>query len=196
MSIEHTPPSTYILRELHDVAIPDSVSWMPQTIGWKIVGMALALIGLYVGYRLALSWWHNRYRKEALRALMLLDARDKNSAEQAFKIIKVVIRYLDSRNANLFGQAYLERLNSYCPNSPKTAKLFNDDLASLWMQSLINPRLTLTLDQRLEVIQKSISWLKRHKRPALANEVQSIEVKTKAMQFKVVNTKRGESNDV
>ncbi|WP_154215052.1 DUF4381 family protein, partial [Vibrio parahaemolyticus] len=32
-----TPPSTYILRELHDVAVPPSVSWYPQTIGWKIL---------------------------------------------------------------------------------------------------------------------------------------------------------------
>ena len=31
MAQTHTPPSTYILRDLHDVAVPESVSWLPQT---------------------------------------------------------------------------------------------------------------------------------------------------------------------
>ncbi|MCZ8485299.1 DUF4381 domain-containing protein, partial [Vibrio lentus] len=46
MAVEHTPPSTYILRDLHDVAIPESVSWMPQTIGWKILGVILLLVAI------------------------------------------------------------------------------------------------------------------------------------------------------
>lgn len=49
MTIQHTPPSTYILRELHDVAVPESVSWLPQTVGWKV----LAIIG---GAGAALHW--------------------------------------------------------------------------------------------------------------------------------------------
>ncbi|MEZ9309512.1 DUF4381 domain-containing protein, partial [Vibrio cyclitrophicus] len=99
-------PSTYILRELHDVAIPDSVSWAPQTMGWKIFGVILLLVAIYLAYRLAQRWWNNRYRQEALKELMLLDARDKNSTERTFKVLKVVLRYLDNSNAKLFGQAY------------------------------------------------------------------------------------------
>ncbi len=38
MTVEHTPPSTYINYANCDVAIPESVSWVPQTIGWKILG--------------------------------------------------------------------------------------------------------------------------------------------------------------
>ncbi|HDM8140995.1 TPA: DUF4381 domain-containing protein, partial [Vibrio harveyi] len=61
----HTPPSTYILRELHDVAVPESVSWVPQTIGWKILAVIGAIVLMYLGYRLLHHWWDNRYRKEA-----------------------------------------------------------------------------------------------------------------------------------
>lgn len=89
MTVEHTPPSTYILRELHDVAIPNSVSWAPQTIGWKILGVILLLAALYLAYRLALRWWNNRYRKEALNELMLLDARDINSLSRLLKCLKL-----------------------------------------------------------------------------------------------------------
>lgn len=167
MSVEHTPPSTYILRELHDVAIPDCVSWAPQTIGWKILGVILLLVAIYLAYRLAQKWWNNRYRKEALQELMVLDARDKNSTERTFKVLKVVLRYLDSSNAKLFGQAYVNRLNAYLPVSANTSEnsnaFFADEVSELWMQSLIDPNVRLSFEQRLEVIQTAMMWLKLHK---------------------------------
>jgi len=167
MAVEHTPPSTYILRELHDVAIPDSVSWAPQTIGWKILGVILLLVAIYLAYRLAQKWWNNRYRKEALQELMILDARDKNSTERTFKVLKVVLRYLDSSNAKLFGQAYVNRLNAYLPVSANTSEnsnaFFADEISELWMQSLIDPNVRLSFEQRLEVIQTAMMWLKCHK---------------------------------
>ncbi|MEZ8654465.1 DUF4381 domain-containing protein [Vibrio splendidus] len=167
MVVEHTPPSTYILRELHDVAIPNSVSWAPQTIGWKILGVILLLVAIYLAYRLAQRWWNNRYRKEALQELVLLDARDKNSTERTFKVLKVVLRYLDSSNAKLFGQAYVNRLNAYLPVSANTREncnaFFADEVSELWMQSLIDPNVRLSFEQRLEVIQTAMMWLKLHK---------------------------------
>ncbi|MEZ8512021.1 DUF4381 domain-containing protein [Vibrio splendidus] len=167
MAVEHTPPSTYILRELHDVAIPDSVSWAPQTIGWKILGVILLLVAIYLAYRLAQKWWNNRYRKEALQELMILDARDKHSTERTFKVLKVVLRYLDSSNAKLFGKAYVNRLNAYLPVSANTSEnsnaFFADEVSELWMQSLIDPNVRLSFEQRLEVIQTAMMWLKLHK---------------------------------
>ncbi|OEE86357.1 DUF4381 domain-containing protein [Vibrio crassostreae] len=167
MAVEHTPPSTYILRELHDVAIPDIVSWAPQTNGWKILGVILLLVAIYLAYRLALRWWNNRYRKEALQELMVLDARDKNSTERTFKVLKVVLRYLDSSNAKLFGQAYVNRLNAYLPVSANTSEnsnaFFADEVSELWMQSLIDSNVRLSFEQRLEVIQTAMMWLKLHK---------------------------------
>ncbi|WP_135456870.1 DUF4381 domain-containing protein [Vibrio echinoideorum] len=166
MAVEHTAPSTYILRELHDVTIPESVSWVPQTIGWKILGVALLLVAFYLAYRIALKWWNNRYRKEALNELILLDARDKNSTERTFKVLKVVLRYLDSSNAKLFGQAYVNRLNAYLPvgaNTNTSSAFFADEVSGLWMQSLIDPNVRLTFEQRLEVIQTAMTWLKLHK---------------------------------
>ncbi|UIJ43132.1 DUF4381 domain-containing protein [Vibrio kanaloae] len=167
MAVEHTPPSTYILRDLHDVAIPESVSWIPQTIGWKTLGVILLLVAIYLAYRLAQRWWNNRYRKEALQELMVLDARDKNSTERTFKVLKVVLRYLDSSNAKLFGQAYVNRLNAYLPVSANTSEnsnaFFADEVSELWMQSLIDPNVRLSFEQRLEVIQTAMMWLKLHK---------------------------------
>lgn len=88
MAVEHTPPSTYILRDLHDVAIPTSVSWMPQTIGWKILGIILLLVAIYLAYRLALRWWSNRYRKEALQELMVLMHETRTPPNEPLKYSK------------------------------------------------------------------------------------------------------------
>ena len=98
---------------------------------------------------------------------MVLDARDKNSTERTFKVLKVVLRYLDSSNAKLFGQAYVNRLNAYLPVSANTSEnsnaFFADEVSELWMQSLIDPNVRLSFEQRLEVIQTAMMWLKLHK---------------------------------
>ncbi|MGC9493402.1 DUF4381 domain-containing protein [Vibrio genomosp. F10] len=163
MSIEHTPPSTYILRNLHDIAIPESVRWFPQTIGWKMVGCALLLVALYFAYGMVRHWWTNRYRQEAVYALKSIDPQEKKAAERAFKILKVVLRHLDSRNARLFGQPCLNQLDAYRTSNKKASPLFTDALSQRWMQSLIDPKTELTRDQRVEVINKSLEWIKSHR---------------------------------
>ncbi|WGV99409.1 DUF4381 domain-containing protein [Vibrio sp. YMD68] len=163
MSIEHTPPSTYILRNLQDITIPESVRWFPQTIGWKIVVFALLLVALYFAYGMVRHWWTNRYRQEAVFALKSIDPQEKNAAERAFKVLKVVLRHLDSRNASLFGPSCLNQLNAYQPSNKKAPPLFTDELSLRWMQSLIDPKVHLTQDQRVEVIQKSLEWIKLHR---------------------------------
>ena len=42
--MDHQVPGTYILRHLSDVAIPEPVSWWPQTVGWKVL-LAVAILG-------------------------------------------------------------------------------------------------------------------------------------------------------
>ena len=79
----------------------------------------------------------------------------------------MVLRYLDSSNAKLFGQSYVNRLNAYQPVGADMSKnsnaFFADEVAGLWMQSLIDPKVRLTFEQRLEVIQTAMMWLKLHK---------------------------------
>lgn len=78
-----------------------------------------------------------------------------------------MLRYLDSSNAKLFDQAYVNRLNAYLPVSANTSEnsnaFFADEVSELWMQSLIDPNVRLSFEQRLEVIQTAMMWLKVHK---------------------------------
>lgn len=160
MSVEHTPPSTYILRDIQDVAIPESVSWLPQTIGWKVLAVFL-LVGLaFLTYRYALYRWNNRYRQEALSVLYALEPSDRSSAKHVFEVLKSVLRYLNSRNANVYGDKALTRLDSYLTD--KAPPMFNDEASKIWMDSLINPSVYLTYEQRKEIIGKAVTWVKHH----------------------------------
>ncbi|MFM2580935.1 DUF4381 domain-containing protein [Vibrio fortis] len=160
MSVEHTPPSTYILRDIQDVAVPDSVSWLPQTIGWKVLGVVLIMALAYAAYRYACYRWHNRYRQEALDVLGQLDPSDKSSAKRVFEVLKSVLRYLNARNASVHGQRALATLDGYLPK--KTSTIFQDTASKIWIDSLINPSIYLTFEQRVEIIEKATTWVKVH----------------------------------
>ena len=73
MSDAGTPPPS--LSQLADVVQPPPVSWMPQTVGWEVLGAVLAVLALWLAWRGARRWWRNRYRRDALAELRRLEQR-------------------------------------------------------------------------------------------------------------------------
>ncbi|HAS8199779.1 TPA: DUF4381 domain-containing protein [Vibrio vulnificus] len=170
MTIQHTPPSTYILRELHDVAVPESVSWLPQTVGWKVLAIIGGLVLLYIGYRYLRFRWDNRYRVEALQAIAQLDPKDPAMASELFSIVKQVLIYHDSGYARLFGDAFLAVLNQLIPTQP----LFDDELAIQWVQSTVNPNVPLAESARATLKARAALWVKSHQEKASSVEKRSV----------------------
>ncbi|WP_273979354.1 DUF4381 domain-containing protein [Vibrio parahaemolyticus] len=162
-----TPPGTYILRELHDVTVPPSVSWYPQTIGWKVLAVVAFIALVYVAYRLAQHWWCNRYRKEALLAISQIKPSDQSLPKALFSVLKIVLIHLDSRNAKLFDAAFLLKLDALYPQAgdaqvnPK--EIFNDDLSKRWLQSIVDPSVTLTNEERVTLISRAKNWVSKHR---------------------------------
>ncbi|EGQ7831283.1 TPA: DUF4381 domain-containing protein [Vibrio vulnificus] len=170
MTIQHTPPSTYILRELHDVVVPERVSWLPQTVGWKVLAIIGGLVLLYIGYRYLRFRWDNRYRAEALQAIAQLDPKDPAMASELFSIVKQVLIYHDSGYARLFGDAFLAVLNQLIPTQP----LFDDELAIQWVQSTVNPNVPLTESARATLKARAALWVKSHQEKASSVEKRSV----------------------
>jgi len=66
----NTPPNP-VLSKLHDYYQPAQPAWVPQTVGWYVLFVLLALLLLWLLFRTIHRWFANRYRREALRELAL-----------------------------------------------------------------------------------------------------------------------------
>jgi len=61
------------LEKLHEILLPDPVSWMPQTIGWYAVfGLIVVIMGWWVYGRFR-RFRKNRYRRLALAELGVIE---------------------------------------------------------------------------------------------------------------------------
>jgi len=79
------PITEAALRSLKDIAIPQPVSWVPQTWGWLILALVLfaaILLWLAMRYR---RWRRDAYRREALRLLdeIARDLRSQQTRDEA-----------------------------------------------------------------------------------------------------------------
>ena len=158
MAQTHTPPSTYILRDLHDVAVPESVSWLPQTLGWKILAAVCFVLFLCWLYRIASHWWHNRYRSEAAQAISQLQFNQDSDAKELFSIMKIVLIYLDNSNAPLFDEKFLHKLDKLNPKGVQ----FTDDVSKRWVKSIFDPNISLDASECALLKQRALAWMKSH----------------------------------
>jgi len=71
------------LQKLADITTPAPVSWVPQTWGWAVVAAVVLATALWFAVRLRKRQLANRYRREALAELTLLEARLADSAHRA-----------------------------------------------------------------------------------------------------------------
>lgn len=159
MSNQPTPPSTYILKQLHDIGLPDPVSWWPQTIGWKILSaIGLILLSIWL-YKRAQNWWKNRYRREAIEVINTLDINNPQFEYQAFVIIKRVMGYLNPADQALYGEEFQTALNAYIPSDH--SKMENE-LLRRWMQSLNSRKEALNIEEKQRVHQHCLLWIREH----------------------------------
>ena len=101
------------LDKLHDFYQPPPPAWTPQTIGWYVVFAILALLVIWMTIHSLRRWLANRYRREALRELALLQPEQfstllKRTALSAWPREKV---------ASLSGEAWINFLNESAKNN-------------------------------------------------------------------------------
>ena len=61
-----------VLDRLHPLLQPEPPSWMPQMVGWAVLGIILAALVSWALWRAARRWVANRYRRLALAELQHL----------------------------------------------------------------------------------------------------------------------------
>src|SRR5512139_3306081 len=111
--------STPGLEKLHEILLPDPVSWMPQTIGWYVVlGIILFLAGWWLHGRVQ-NYRTNRYRRLALKELAVIE-RELKRPEKRFRALGEIPSLLKgaalsafprSEVADLSGERWLDFLD-------------------------------------------------------------------------------------
>lgn len=160
------PPSSYILKDLIEIALPDAVSWWPQTLGWQILGvLVLVFLLLWAFYRYRL-YRFNRYRREALKAIATIEQSCGQSASQSvmsdvFLVLKVAAAHVEPSLASHLDRQFLR----YLDTSASLAEGFDSPAGQRWLDGLVQPGITLSDNQTQQVLTLANRWVKRHSNP-------------------------------
>ena len=160
--MKQSPPQidSFTLQGLLDVPLPEPVSFLPQTLGWQLLGVVLLLLmGGLMGRRLQRAW-QQRYRHEGLAALER--AASLPWAEQVLAVQHVlktvaIYAYPERDLAALSGPAWLDFL-------AQTGGADWGASGLAWQQALFLPRSRWTLSEAdmAQVRVLARQWLTQH----------------------------------
>lgn len=120
MPSNSAPPT---LEHLHDIVLPEPISWVPQTVGWWVALILLGLLLGWVGYATYNRWQANRYRRLALNQLRQIEAELGTPDRRVTALLElpglmkqtVLACWKRSDVASLTGEGWLRFLDeSYC----------------------------------------------------------------------------------
>ena len=106
----------YTLRGFEEILEPDAVSWLPVTLGWRIVfALLLARLG-WAAFKWGKKWWHDRYRRSALNRLDEIFTTDSAARERLQSLAELLKAtalqaYPREEIAALSGSAWVSWLN-------------------------------------------------------------------------------------
>lgn len=111
------------IADLKEIAAPPPVSYMPQAVGWWVIGGIVVLSLLVFAFIRWRRWWRNRYRREAQAELAAIGraAADPATRAQALDAIpalvkRTVLAWAPRQAAGpLSGEAWLSYLDRTYP---------------------------------------------------------------------------------
>ena len=154
----------YALQDFAEVIPPGGISWLPQTMGWLWLGLAMLALALHYGWRVLKHWYRNRYRREALLRLRAL--ANKNDPGEIIadinRVLKItaVVAYSRANVAKLSGQPWVDFLNRQCEQPP-----FSGEQMELLASAVY--RRQETGSQHSQLLQASALWVEQHREPLL-----------------------------
>jgi len=101
------------IQGLLEIALPEPVSYAPQTIGWYVLLALLLAAAIYAGIRWGRAYRANRYRREALVELSEIAGGGAAAGAQLSVLVKRTALGFAPRGtvAELSGDAWLEWLD-------------------------------------------------------------------------------------
>ena len=110
----------YLIHGIDEIILPEAVSLWPVAIGWQVLGVVVFAFLLIQSVRLTKRWWHNRYRREALRQLTSVRQQTGNELIDVVAVLPHFLKvtalqaYPRRQVAGLSGQEWLRFLDAHC----------------------------------------------------------------------------------
>lgn len=146
-----------------EVAAPDAISWLPQTVGWQVLGSLLLVLALYRGWRGLRRWYRNRYRREAAARLQRLAGQPDAPlpAREVNRLLKLTALAAFPRHqvAGLYGRAWIDFLNRQC-----AAPAFAGEPAQLLAEGTYRA-VAAEGSARRQLLEASLTWVREHGNP-------------------------------
>lgn len=114
-----TAPSNDLAR-LHEIHLPEPISWWPLASGWYVVGGLLLCILIVLAYGLIAHFYQGRAKRQALRLLVAYEKQymlERNSQLSSARISELLRRvalvyFPREQVASLQGESWLHFLNN------------------------------------------------------------------------------------
>jgi hypothetical protein len=147
----------YAIKGITEVIPPDAISWLPTAPAWRVLAAAALLYALWRALKRGQRWWRNRYRREAIRQLNLLDSNHSERLPAMACLLKATALAASPRAeiARLSGRDWVAWLNQQVPGafSQQSAEL----LASIQYRPATPP------PEQLDTLRREcLYWIRHH----------------------------------
>ncbi|MFT4824359.1 MAG: hypothetical protein ACI9DH_001549 [Halioglobus sp.] len=152
----------YLLKDFSQIVLPQEISWIPQTLGWKCFAALLVILFTYYLLRKLRRHYQNRYRREGVARLRAIGNCDDSQTlvrelNQVLKLVAMVA-YPRTAVASLSGQAWTGFLNQQCG-----APVFNKQQKT-FLASGSYQQIAIDKESAQDLVQASLAWIDGHRR--------------------------------
>jgi hypothetical protein len=159
------PWGNFALKGFVETQAPESINWLPQTLGWKIV-LIVTIFWLFKksiqAYQL---YQRNAYRRDAVKWLYQLKQTHHTSNESQYRQLPTLLRktalcaFKRSDITTLTGASWEQWLDKQCPKSD-----FQQQCPNILSQLAFAPSLNISDAQMALLIEQIDLWIKFHRR--------------------------------
>ncbi|RHW76985.1 DUF4381 domain-containing protein [Colwellia sp. RSH04] len=168
MSVDNTqqtiafdkPWGNYLLEKIVEPPPPEAISWLPQTIGWKIT---FVILFFYLCFKVIAEY--KKYKRNAYRRNALAWLKQYQSDEEwYYRQLPVLLRktaitaYDRTKITSLTGSDWDSWLDSQCKETDFTASC-----SMVLHQLAFAPEFNLSSQEKQILLQHVSTWIKHHR---------------------------------
>lgn len=156
------PWGNYVLEKIVETQAPETISWLPQTLGWKIILTGSVAYLLLKSYRAYKTYQQNAYRREALNMLSQLPSP---MSDYKYRQLPLLLRktaltaFKRADVTQLHGEFWELWLDKQCKETN-----FSQQCPTLLHQLSFAPTLDEPEEQYQQLISQITLWIKFHRR--------------------------------